>query len=258
MNPARELLAWVRAARGAVRWHLESGDDRLPVGQGFRMPPLGNAVPQSAPPPAARAPAPAPAAPVVLPASERGEALEALRAHVGECTRCPLSGGRQAIVHAVGPTDARLAIVAEAPSSDDEAYREPFRGPAGELLDKMIGAMGLSRAQILLCTVVMCRPPEDREPTANEISACLPFLRKRLEVVRPEVIVAFGEVPMRALVPNAGSILKAHGRWLAWEGIPVMPTYGPTTLLRDAEKKRPAWDDLKKVMSRLGLDAPRK
>lgn len=279
MTPRQELLAWLRAARGAVRWHVESGDDRLSVPAGFVMPPLGRvevaprpAAPTRgpAPPPAssraaaepqqARAPSVAPAvhAPVLVPVAERSGALEALTRHVGDCSRCALAEHRRAIVHAVGPADARLAIVAEAPSADDEISGQPFRGAAGELLEKMIVAMGLSRDTVYLATVVMCRPPDDREATANEIAACGPYLKQRLGIVRPEVIVAFGELPMRALVPGAGSIPKARGKWLDWEGIPVMPTWGPTSLLADAEKKRPAWDDLKKVMARLGLTGPKK
>lgn len=277
MTPRQELLAWLRAARGAVRWHQESGDERLAVADGFLMPPLGQVAQENRPRPArapvdappapasqrGRSAAPAPTAPTVhsapvLPVAERAESLNALVRHVGDCTRCGLAEGRRGIIHAVGPADARLAVVAEAPSGDDEAAGQPFRGPAGELLEKMITAMGLSRETVYLCTVVMCRPPEDREPTQNEIAACGPFLKQRLGLVRPEVIVAFGELPMRALVPTAGSILKARGKWLAWEGIEVMPTWGPASLLTDAEKKRPAWDDLKKVMTRLGLTGPRR
>jgi len=271
VNPRLELLAWVRAARGAVRWHLESGEGELAVPPGFTMPPLGRApVPGPAPGPSApRSPmADGPAARGVPSASrvavprglsldERQEALVALTAHIGHCARCPLSATRGAIVHAAGPTTARLAVVAAAPSSDDEAAAQPFHGPAGALLERMLAAMGLTRDEVYLCTVVLCRPPEEREPTQNEVAACAPFLKQRLGLVRPEVIVAFGELPMRALLPQAGSLLKARGRWLDWEGIAVMPTWGPTALLQDAEKKRPAWDDLKKVMTRLGLNGPR-
>ena len=275
MTPRQELLAWLRAARGAVRWHQESGDERLRVPDGFVMPGLGRAVVQSQPPPAAgtggtrpdaaahrvrpASPVPAASPPVpTLPVAERNESLMALVRHVGDCTRCGLAEHRRGIIHAVGPADARLAVVAEAPSGDDELAGQPFRGPAGELLEKMITAMGLSRETVYLCTVVMCRPPDDREPTQNEIAACGPFLKQRLALVRPQVIVAFGELPMRALVPGAGSILKARGKWVSWEGIEVMPTWGPASLLSDPEKKRPAWDDLKKVMARLGLTGPRR
>jgi uracil-DNA glycosylase family 4 len=283
MTPRHELLAWLRAARGAVRWHVESGERELTVPPGFVNPPLGRAA-VPAPPAVTAAPrpspgetrgrpaspgaaeargpattrsAPAPAPPVGLPPEERREALVALTTHIGHCTRCPLSANRTAIVHAVGPVTARLAIVAAAPSLDDETAAEPFRGPAGALLERMLAAMGLGRDDVYLCTVVLCRPPEAREPTQNEVAACAPFLKQRLGLVRPEVIVAFGELPMRALLPQSGSILKARGRWLDWEGIAVMPTWGPTSLLQDPEKKRPAWDDLKKVMTRLGLSGPR-
>ena len=282
MNNHSELLAWVRAARGAVQWHLEAGDAALTVPAEFHMPPLGRAevrvvAPAPAPeparpafpqtpalrtgPPATRstgaAPAPMPRAQPAMPLEERVAALEGLRTHVGDCTRCGLSGGRKAIVHASGPADARLALLADAPSADDEGVNELFRGPAGELLEKMIRAMGLSREQVYLCTIVMCRPPDAREPTANEIAACGPFLKQRLSLVRPEIVVAFGEVAMRALVPSAGTLFKARGKWLDWQGIPVMPTWGPAMLLTDADKKRPVWDDLKKVMGRLGLGAPK-
>jgi DNA polymerase len=205
---------------------------------------------------AARGAAP-PGGPALLPPEERLEALVALERHIGHCTRCPLSVGRAAIVHATGPASARLAVVSAAPSGDDEAAAQPFRGPAGALLERMLVAMGLSRDEVYLCTVVLCRPPEDREPTQNELAACVPFLKQRLGIVRPEVIVAFGEFPMRALLPQAGSILKARGKWLDWDGTPVMPTWGPLSLIHDPEKKRPAWEDLKKVMARLGLTGPR-
>lgn len=281
MTPRHELLAWVRAARGAVRWHIESGEAELAVPAGFVMPPLGRApAPATAPgspgprptavgdvrprPPGSDGPGPRGAPPATrgpaphgLPPDERREALTALTAHIGHCTRCPLSATRGAIVHAAGPVTARLAVIATAPSVDDEAVAQPYRGPAGALLERMLTAMGLSRDDVYLCTVVLCRPPEEREPTHNEVAACVPFLKQRLGLVHPEVIVAFGELPMRALMPQSGSILKARGRWLDWEGIPVMPTWGPTSLLQDPEKKRPAWDDLKKVMTRLGLTGPR-
>ncbi len=180
--------------------------------------------------------------------------LAAVRAELGECRRCRLAAGRRHLVFGVGNPRARLVFVGEGPGRDEDRLGEPFVGKAGQLLTDIIEkGMRLRRADVYICNVVKCRPPENRDPEPDEIAACRPFLLRQLEVIRPEVVVALGRVAAQALLGNAEPIGRMRGRWREVAGIPVMPTLHPAYLLRNPAEKRLVWEDVKQVMRRLGL-----
>lgn len=215
--------------------------------------------PRPAPPrpaPARQAPpAPPPAAPLVPSpvAAEPVAALgwEALAATVAGCQACPLCAGRTRTVFGAGDTKARLLFIGEGPGYDEDQQGIPFVGKAGQLLTKMIEAMQFSREDVYIANIVKCRPPGNRNPEPEEAAACLPYLRRQIELVHPEVIVLLGAVPLRELLGGA-SITRERGQWREYEGIPVMPTFHPSYLLRAPAKKREVWTDLQEVMRRLG------
>jgi DNA polymerase len=158
-------------------------------------------------------------------------------------------------VFARGSHDAVVVFVGEGPGYHEDRQGVPFVGAAGQLLDRMIGAMGLGPDEIYICNVVKCRPPQNRTPLPDEASCCEPFLRRQLEIVGPQVIVALGRCAAETLgCAEPGRAWR--GMWGSWQGIPVMPTYHPAYLLRNPEMKRPVWEDLQKVLQRLGRTPP--
>lgn len=180
-------------------------------------------------------------------------ALASLRADIGDCRRCKLCDRRTNLVFGVGNPNARLMFVGEAPGADEDLQGEPFVGKAGQLLDRMIAAMGLSRDQVYIANVVKCRPPGNRDPEATEVAECLPFLRAQIAAVAPEVIVALGRIAPSALLGRSVQITRERGTWTSFDSVPMMLTYHPAFLLRDPSHKRDAWSDLQAVMGRLGL-----
>ncbi len=186
-------------------------------------------------------------------------ALAHLREHeIGECRRCPLHEGRRKIVFGVGNARARLFFVGEGPGADEDRQGEPFVGRAGQLLDRIIAAMGLEREEVYIANVVKCRPPGNRAPLPDESARCLPFLERQIEIVAPEVIVTLGRVALEGLLgESVGGITRVRGTFRQYRGIPLMPTFHPAYLLRSPEKKRPVWEDMQAVMSRLGLTSSR-
>jgi DNA polymerase len=214
--------------------------------------------------PAAAAPAaaaPAPALPPLsarsaLSAEERCAKLAALGDQVAACTRCPLAAQREHTVFARGNPEAELVFVGEGPGAEEDAQGVPFVGPAGQLLDRMIAAMGFGRDAVYICNVVKCRPPGNRKPTPEEIGACVPYLHEQLALLRPKVLVSLGATALEGLLGWQGravSIGALRGVWKVYRGlIPLMPTFHPAFLLRTPARKRDAWDDLKQVMTKLG------
>ena len=195
-----------------------------------------------------------PAARTAAPARKKPPAtLEAVRRLLGDCQRCRLARTRTHLVFGTGNPKARLVFVGEGPGEEEDRRGEPFVGKAGQLLDRMIAAMGLSRPAVYIANVVKCRPPGNRTPMEDEVEACKPFLAMQLAVIRPEAIVALGSVAAQTLLQTQASISSLRGRFHTYEGIPVMPTYHPAYLLRHPEAKRGAWEDLQKVMARLKL-----
>ena len=180
------------------------------------------------------------------------EALEDIWADIGECTRCPLCTGRTNVVNTHGNRKARLMFVGEAPGADEDAQARPFVGRAGQLLTKIIEAMGLTREEVLIGNVNRCRPPGNRQPTMEEAAVCKPFLLREISVVQPEVIVVMGNTAMKNLLDTREGITRLRGQFQTYRGIKVMPTFHPAYLLRDPSKKRETWEDMKKVREYLG------
>ncbi|MEO8435741.1 MAG: uracil-DNA glycosylase [Pyrinomonadaceae bacterium] len=188
----------------------------------------------------------------VAPAADGGlapssESLEDIWADIGDCTRCPLCAGRTNVVNTHGNRRARLMFVGEAPGADEDAQARPFVGRAGQLLTKIIEAMGLSREEVLIGNVNRCRPPGNRQPTMEEAAVCKPFLLREISVVQPEVIVVMGNTAMKNLLDTREGITRLRGHFQTYRGIKVMPTFHPAYLLRDPSKKRETWEDMKKV-----------
>lgn len=183
----------------------------------------------------------------------KGAALEALRGEIGDCRRCPLSTGRKNLVFGNGNPDAELVFVGEAPGREEDIQGEAFVGSAGQLLTRIIGAMGLSREQVYICNVIKCRPPGNRDPLPSEIERCEPFLKRQLDILDPRIICALGSFAARTLLRTEERISRLRGRVLEYNGIPLVPTYHPSYLLRNPHAKRDVWMDIQKIMGILGL-----
>ena len=178
-----------------------------------------------------------------------GETLEDIWADITpQCMRCPLCcQGRTQVVNSEGNPRARLMFVGEAPGADEDAQGRPFVGRAGQLLNKMIEAMGLKREDVFIGNVNRCRPPQNRTPSPAEAKTCKPFLLREIAVVQPEVIIVLGNTAMKNLLDTKEGITRLRGQFQDYNGIKVMPTFHPAYLLRDPSKKREAWEDLKKT-----------
>jgi DNA polymerase len=254
-----ELLAWVAAARGALRWHLEGGEGSLGVPDGFEW---------SAEPPPERAPDPAPPRPVQptqrfdpppVPVARaqrdldtQRAALASLHARLDGCVRCPLSATRTRLQNGHGDVSARLAFVSDFPLVEG--------GEAAVLLERMVRAMGLSPDQVWMTALMRCRPHPERAPSGDEVATCAPFVVEELAAVGPEVIVALGALPTRALLSTQAGIRHLRGQWQrvpSLRDVELMPTFNPEMLIQNADLKRWVWDDLKKVMTRLGTSPKR-
>jgi uracil-DNA glycosylase family 4 len=185
------------------------------------------------------------APPVTL--EKSSETLEHIWADIGDCTRCPLYQGRTNIVHTEGNRKARLMFVGEAPGADEDAQARPFVGRAGQLLTKIIEAIGFRREDVLIGNVNRCRPPGNRPPTDEEVTMCKPFLLREIAAVQPEVIVVLGNTATRNLLNTKVGITRLRGNFQDYQGVKVMPTFHPAYLLRDPSKKQETWQDLKKV-----------
>lgn len=209
-------------------------------------------IPTAKMPPAA--PAHAPATLNVLSPDQRVSALEAIRAEIGECMRCPLATqGRHSIVFADGDPNARLMFVGEGPGADEDAQGLPFVGRAGQLLNNMITAMGLKRSEVYIANVVKCRPPQNRTPEPEEANTCMQFLWRQIDVVKPEAIVALGSTAATYLLGGKASLASLRGRIHSVRGAKLIVTYHPAYLLRDPRQKGEAWKDLQIAMRELGL-----
>ena len=186
------------------------------------------------------------------------EKMEFLQNYLGECQRCALCEGRTNVVFGDGDPNARLLFVGEGPGRNEDRQGLPFVGPSGQLLTKMIAAMGFERGEVYITNIVKCRPPGNRNPAPLEIKECAPFLKKQIQVIEPEVIVTLGRFASNALLAKDEALGKLRGRWHEHMGAAVMPTYHPAYLLRnedDRRFKRRVWSDLQMVMERLGRDS---
>jgi len=243
-------------ARG-VRQRLESlgraGVTQLPKARKKSAAPLtaaaGRAVPE---PPAARAAA---ASSSSASSADAAGQLAVLREEVVACVRCSeLAAGRTQTVFGVGRPDARLVFFGEAPGADEDASGVPFVGRAGQLLTKIIEACTLSRDDVYILNVLKCRPPGNRPPLPDEVTACRPFFERQLEIIRPEFICCLGASAARALLQTEEAIGKLRGRWFTHGSAEVICTYHPSYLLRNPAAKRDVWDDMKLLMARMGVE----
>jgi len=174
--------------------------------------------------------------------------LAALCQEIGDCRRCRLHQSRTNLVFGDGSAAARLLFVGEAPGYDEDRQGLPFVGRAGQLLDKMIQAMGMRRLDVYICNVVKCRPPQNRNPDADEVAACSPFLFRQIEAIQPVVICLLGTYAAQTLLETNSSISQLRGKQRYWRGIPVVATFHPAYLLRNPAQKAASWSDLIKVM----------
>jgi DNA polymerase len=271
LNQKEAIAAVAADALRHVEWLRESGVreiERAPAPAAHASAPA-RVAPGPAPGPTVTATAArkAPAAPAPAPASRSGGyaltdrgcgsgELLAIRGDLGECTRCKLAGGRKTLVFGVGNPRAELMFVGEGPGADEDEQGEPFVGRAGQLLTKMIEAMGFARSDVYIANVVKCRPPGNRDPEPDEIAACEPFLKAQIAAIGPKVVVALGRFAVQTLLRDATPITKQRGIWRAYEGVKLMPTFHPAYLLRNPPEKRKAWDDLQLVMKELGKTPP--
>jgi uracil-DNA glycosylase family 4 len=182
------------------------------------------------------------------------QSLEDVRAELGDCQRCPLGRTRKNLVFGEGNPHAPLVFVGEAPGADEDSQGRPFVGRAGQLLTKIIEAMGMKRSDVYICNILKCRPPENRNPLPVEIASCEPFLIQQLKVIRPKVICALGTFAARTLLRKEVPITVLRGHFHDYQGIKVMPTFHPAYLLRNPNAKRQVWEDVQVVMKELAID----
>jgi len=182
------------------------------------------------------------------PAPARPLNLEEVREELGECTRCKLHRHRTQIVFGVGNPKARLVFVGEAPGADEDAQGEPFVGRAGQLLTKIIQAMGMQREDVYICNIIKCRPPNNRTPESEEILACSPFLLKQLRAISPQFICALGGPATQTLLKTKETISRLRGKFYDYHGIPLLATYHPAFLLRNPHEKKTVWEDMKLLL----------
>jgi uracil-DNA glycosylase len=182
---------------------------------------------------------------------EQFQTLDALGEFVRGCTRCRLAEGRNRVVFGSGSPFAELMLVGEGPGAEEDRQGLPFVGPAGELLTKILAAIGLERDAVYITNVVKCRPPGNRDPLPDEAGACRGYLERQIDLVRPRVIVALGRVAAQTLLASELPLGRLRGRWHTVRGVPTRATYHPAALLRNASWKRPTWEDMQLVRDRL-------
>jgi len=203
--------------------------------------------------------------------NDPAKALKLIREDLGDCKRCPLhKQGRKQIVFGVGDPTTEIMFVGEGPGADEDEQGEPFVGRAGQLLNNMIKAMGITREQVYIANIVKCRPPQNRTPEREECETCSPFLMRQIAVIKPKVIVALGATAAKTLLAMSSSMSQLRGRFYDfkpagvrsndpnWDGCKLAVTYHPAFLLRDPRQKGEAWKDLQMVMKELGLKSPAK
>jgi uracil-DNA glycosylase len=180
--------------------------------------------------------------------ASNAEQLAALdRDEVSVCTQCKLHCDRNKTVFGVGSPNANVVFVGEAPGRDEDMQGEPFVGMAGQLLTKILSAIGFEREDVYICNVLKCRPPKNRDPQPDEVAQCEPYLLRQLEILQPKVICALGRIAAQTLLQTSQSLTRMRGRVHDYHGIPMMVTYHPAALLRNPNWKRPAWEDVQQL-----------
>lgn len=274
MDDREELAFLVGAARSLLEQLADSGADFIPGDVHTPTPMLADRAPErrrepaieKRDPPRALTPAPSPthsqpkpmiALPVLDDAAKRTR-LQQLEQVAASCNRCGLHEARTNSVFARGNPSAELMFVGEGPGADEDAQGLPFVGKAGQLLDKMIEAMGYAPSDVYIANIVKCRPPNNRKPEPAEMAACVGYLHEQIALIRPRAIVALGATACEGLLGISG-ITRLRGTWRLYRGeIPIMPTYHPAYLLRTPEAKREVWSDLQQVMTKLGKTPQKK
>jgi DNA polymerase len=280
----REAAAVVDEARRHLTWFKDAGIRQLPreesrpaihaapipVEAARPPPPLAMpAPPPTNPADAARVPNASPARsapatglfdarPKAAEAGDKATALKVIRDDLGDCHRCGLGATRIQLVYGQGNPEAEILFLGEAPGEDEDKSGLAFVGRAGQLLTKMIEAMGYTREQVYICNINKCRPPGNRKPEPPEVEVCRPFVERQIRAIRPKAIVCLGATAAHSLLRIDTPISRLRNRWTDWEGIPVMPTFHPSYLLRSPQEKGKAWDDLKLVLAKVGREVPKR
>lgn len=187
---------------------------------------------------------------------ERAARMSAIAQEVARCTKCPLHKGRRKTVPGQGALSPDVMFIGEGPGYDEDQQGLAFVGKAGQLLTKIVEAMGYTRDQVFIGNIVKCRPPENRKPLPDEMAACLPYLQEQISLIRPKVIVALGATALQGLLDVQMGITKVRGTWMEYEGVPLMPTFHPAYLLRSPAGKKDVWEDMKAVLAKLGREPP--
>ncbi len=190
------------------------------------------------------------------PAGSKPRSVPEIAAEIAGCKRCVLCRTRTKTVPGQGNLSPEILFVGEAPGADEDQQGLAFVGAAGQLLTRMILAMGLQRDEVFIANILKCRPPGNRVPTPEEMETCLPYLQEQIRCLQPKVIVALGATAVRGLLHSETGITKLRGTWQEFQGIPVMPTFHPAYLLRNPPAKREAWDDLQAVLHKVGRTPP--
>ena len=260
MTHAEERARTLRRIRDSLQELVADGIDYVPRPPRARPAAVLPVAP--APAPSAFRPRVAPlAAPIAVneAAGDKVRLLAAVRAEIGDCRRCRLCEKRKEIVFGEGAADARVVFVGEGPGEEEDKSGRPFVGRAGELLTKMVEAVGWRREDVYICNIVKCRPPGNRDPQPDEIATCQAFLEQQIRAIAPRAIVTLGKPAISTLLGRTVAITKLRGQWQEWQGVPVMPTYHPAYLLRNytRETRQAVWDDLRAVRERVeGTSAP--
>jgi uracil-DNA glycosylase family 4 len=208
--------------------------------------------------PVAKAPVSVPAKPAPA-TGPVADGLSAIAREVAACQKCRLCKTRTNVVPGQGATAPDIMFIGEGPGADEDLQGLAFVGRAGQLLTKIIEAMGYTRDQVFIGNVVKCRPPDNRTPLPDEMAECLPYLKAQIALLKPRIIVALGGTAMKGLFNDPKiAITRIRGQWMTYEGIDVMPTFHPAFLLRNPPSKREVWEDMKMVLKRLGKEPPRK
>lgn len=190
---------------------------------------------------------------LIMPAgpSRSPNGLDQIRAWMGDCNRCPLHEGRGKIVFGAGPENAPLMFIGEGPGAQEDRQGEPFVGPAGKLLDRMLAGVGLERAQVYITNIVKCRPPGNRDPRPQEVTTCRPFLEAQIKAIAPKAICTLGRPAAHSMLDSQAPMGRLRGRWSEALGVPLLPTYHPAYLLRTPQAKAQAYSDFKALAKAL-------
>lgn len=251
----RERLGRVIDQLGGYLQHLkDEGATQVEVSPA-NLKALGISPPRSQPQKPASTPTPAPAA-HRTPGGNVADGLKDVACRVAACTKCNLHKTRTNTVPGQGSPSPEIMFIGEGPGADEDAKGLAFVGRAGQLLTKIIEAMGFTREQVFIGNIVKCRPPDNRVPAPEEMQACMPYLTEQIALLRPKVIVALGATAVRGLLNVETGITRLRGQWMTHQGIDVMPTYHPAYLLRNSAGKKFVWEDMKAVLAKLGRQPP--